>query len=413
MSDTSASLASHDPEVLAAEYLKRRDALVRAADRLESLVNAWLTAEAINYLSVSARAKTVGSFVVKARRLNADGSVKYPKPLTDLTDLVGLRVITYLPAAVDQVCAIIEQQFQVEEKDDKGARNAARGEYGYASKHLLLRLTDERKALPEYADLCDLTFEVQVRTAGQHAWAEFEHDTRYKADDLGARRPDINRRFVLTAALVEMVDREFSEIDRIYQQAAGEASIAADVHPAEVSSATAERSSAAATSPSSLRQGNRTASTSPVSPQDRNSDEGRGAPPEPLREDLAQTHSSSTAEFNARSLPALLSRRYPTAVSSRKEHYENLARLLGSLGIRTASDLEAELADVDSTRVADAMVHQFPAGQVRRLEDDLLAARGSQFITSYGQTLGAQGTPRRTLENRWSKLLGARFTEPQ
>src|SRR3712207_8959618 len=44
---------------------------------------------------------------------------------------------------------------------------ASEGRFGYASRHLLLGLDGRR-------------VQVQVRTVLQHAWAEFEHATRYK-----------------------------------------------------------------------------------------------------------------------------------------------------------------------------------------------------------------------------------------
>lgn len=410
MTNSSPTPPLHNPERLAAEYEARRGSLAKGASQIESLTNMWLDAESVNYLSVTSRAKSTESFVSKACRIK-DGVSKYPAPFTDLTDLVGLRVITYLPAAVDQVCHILEEQLDVTENEDKGKRTAERGEYGYASRHLLARLTTQRAALPEYADLRDLTFEIQVRTAGQHAWAEFEHDTRYKAHDLGLHKPDIDRRFVLTAALIEMIDREFSEIDRIYQRVASGAPVAADVRAVEDSSPDAERITAAATSSSIPRS--RTKVGPPRTPQERTEPRPSGEPgPSADTTTPPSTETSSEGLLDARSLPAILSKRYAGAVSSRKEHYENLSRLLSTLGIRAASDLESEVANIDSNKVADAMAHQFPAGQVRRLEDDLLAARGPRFITSYGNALGAQGTPRRTLENRWTKLVRAGFTGP-
>ena len=62
----------------------------------------------------------------------------------------------------------------------------------------------------------------------QHAWAEFEHDIRYKGTIPDEHVPDFDRRFTLAAGLLELADREFSTIrDRL--QAGHRPSAGADV----------------------------------------------------------------------------------------------------------------------------------------------------------------------------------------
>ena len=57
---------------------------------------------------------------------------------------------------------------------------------------------------------------VQVRTVLQHAWAEFEHEIRYKGTIPEQDAPELDRRFTLAAGLLELADREFTEIrDRL------------------------------------------------------------------------------------------------------------------------------------------------------------------------------------------------------
>ena len=57
---------------------------------------------------------------------------------------------------------------------------------------------------------------MQIRTVLQHAWAEFEHDIRYKGTIPEEHVPDLDRRFTLAAGLLELADREFSQIrDRL------------------------------------------------------------------------------------------------------------------------------------------------------------------------------------------------------
>ena len=58
--------------------------------------------------------------------------------------------------------------------------------------------------------------QVQLRTVLQHAWAEFEHDIRYKGNVPPEHASEFDRRFTLAAGLLELADREFSLIrDRL------------------------------------------------------------------------------------------------------------------------------------------------------------------------------------------------------
>ena len=52
---------------------------------------------------------------------------------------------------------------------------------------------------------------MQIRTVLQHAWAEFEHDIRYKraTKDLD---PQVDRAFTLAAGLIELADQQFDQI---------------------------------------------------------------------------------------------------------------------------------------------------------------------------------------------------------
>ena len=63
---------------------------------------------------------------------------------------------------------------------------------------------------PEFSLFKDLCFEIQVRTALSHAWAEIEHDRGYK---LGGELPaHLKRRFNLLSGLLESADLEFNRL---------------------------------------------------------------------------------------------------------------------------------------------------------------------------------------------------------
>jgi hypothetical protein len=61
-------------------------------------------------------------------------------------------------------------------------------------------------------------------------------------------------------------------------------------------------------------------------------------------------------------------------------HYTWILEILAQLGVTTEEQLTEQLDGIDSAAVQAAMTHRFPAGTVRRLDDDLLAAKGSAYV---------------------------------
>ena len=197
------ALADKDPVRRAVRtYAERHPELRDTTDRFVALVTTLLDDAGINYVSVDGRAKSVASFAAKANR-SVDGRPLYSDPLEEITDQIGVRVITYLRSDVTAVADLLGDTLTVLDDRDMGQETASEGRFGYASRHLLV----SREAVRA---------QVQVRTVLQHAWAEFEHAIRYKGTIPEEHVPDLDRRFTLAAGLLELADREFSLIrDRL------------------------------------------------------------------------------------------------------------------------------------------------------------------------------------------------------
>ena len=161
------------------EYALSHPTLVAAGEQFLGLVTGILDDAGINYLSVTGRTKTVASFAEKARRTR-DGERLYEDPLREITDTIGVRVITYVHSDVAAVAGLLHDQVVVHDDRDMGRETAQEGRFGYASRHLLIGLDAAREGHAAYELLRGRSAQVQVRTVLQHAWAEFEHDIRYK-----------------------------------------------------------------------------------------------------------------------------------------------------------------------------------------------------------------------------------------
>jgi ppGpp synthetase/RelA/SpoT-type nucleotidyltranferase len=119
-----------------------------------------------------------------------------------ITDLIGIRVITYFADAVDRVGELVEQHLPVDFAHSTDKRRREATEFGYRSLHYVCRLG---APLPERA-----ACEIQVRTVLEHAWAEIEHDLGYKATE---EIPiPVRRRLSRLAGLLELADEEFGAI---------------------------------------------------------------------------------------------------------------------------------------------------------------------------------------------------------
>lgn len=195
-----------------AQYREVRGRYEDLSDTAQRIVLTALDTASIRVHSVEGRAKTIESFGVKASKVSATDPTrpKYANPLHDITDLAAIRVITFLPKVVQSVCNLIDEQFLVIEKSDKAQELLDEGRFGYQSVHYLVKMHPSRIRLPEYARFEGLTFEIQIRTLLQHAWAEMEHDIQYKSATVIPST--IRRRFIALAGMLEMADREFEAL---------------------------------------------------------------------------------------------------------------------------------------------------------------------------------------------------------
>jgi ppGpp synthetase/RelA/SpoT-type nucleotidyltranferase len=133
---------------------------------------------------------------------------KYAKPAQQLTDSIGVRVITYYRDDVDRVADRLKERFEInaEESTDR-RRQLDVQEFGYTSVQLIARLKHSEIQAPQYQALGGRWFEVQIRSILEHAWAEIEHEVVYKA---GVEYSDeVLRRFAALAAGLELLDGQF------------------------------------------------------------------------------------------------------------------------------------------------------------------------------------------------------------
>jgi ppGpp synthetase/RelA/SpoT-type nucleotidyltranferase len=174
--------------------------------RLQDLLPGLLEGAHIR-AQIEGRAKTLDSFTDKIKRKG------YRDPLQEMTDLVGLRIITQTLSDVDRVGELIEHEFDV----DHG-RSVSKPEvldpdrFGYVSTHYVVQLGPPRSGLAEWDAYVGRPFEIQIRTVLQHAWAIIDHRLNYKSRTEVPR--ELQRRLFRLSALLEVADDQLDEVEQ-------------------------------------------------------------------------------------------------------------------------------------------------------------------------------------------------------
>lgn len=170
-----------------------------------ALIENLLKSNQIDFLSVTGRVKDKKGCLEKIKRKS------YSDPRNQLTDICGIRIITYFESHVAQIEHRIREFFDIDEKNSRDQKSKLGDDkIGYRSVHFVCGLGPKRCKLPEYEPFKGLKFEVQIRTVLQHAWAELAHDRAYKFS--GTLPKDLQRRLNLYSGMLEVVDAGFDGI---------------------------------------------------------------------------------------------------------------------------------------------------------------------------------------------------------
>ncbi len=182
-------------QLLLQEFRDKRQELLQLDNHVFELISQTLKQQGLELNSIEHRIKTMESLAGKLERKGE----KYHQ-LSDITDLIGLRIVTFYTDDVDKVAAIISQLFDIDWSNSVDKRKLHDlNSFGYNSLHYICKLHEG-----------SFPFEIQIRTALQHTWSAIEHDIGYK----GAVKlpPQYRRQFSRLAGMLELADDEFSRL---------------------------------------------------------------------------------------------------------------------------------------------------------------------------------------------------------
>lgn len=195
-------MAAENYNEVRAAYIKERPLYQQLCQKCKALLESGLRETAVPG-QVEGRVKDLVSYLRKMLR-----NPEYLNGERPIQDKVGLRVVLPYSDDEESVRKVIEQFFEVDEREETVDRLGA-DRLGYLAVHYIVRVRGEFLDEEEQTLFDGVQAEIQVGSIAQRAWAEVSHELIYKgAVQIPVEYQRIINRLV---ALMEVFD---SEVER-------------------------------------------------------------------------------------------------------------------------------------------------------------------------------------------------------
>lgn len=199
------------------EFSRKAEQFHIFKESVYKLLHDILTDTDIKIMIIKKRVKEKDSIkdkIINKAKKNKDA--KLYSNLSDIHDIVGLRIVVYLENDIDRVTQTIKNEFKVDKENSIDKRQHEYDRFGYLSNHLVLEIDDNRVKQTEYKKFKNIKFELQIRSGLQDVWAEIEHKLGYKSKStLPYSKKRMLSRF---AANLELIDKGFIDLKENNEQ---------------------------------------------------------------------------------------------------------------------------------------------------------------------------------------------------
>ncbi|GAA3397526.1 hypothetical protein [Cryptosporangium minutisporangium] len=337
-------------------YAKDQAFLGEAAQETKRFLEELALDGSIDVHLVQARAKTLASYTDKSLKRKKDGTARYADPSTQIHDCVAARVIVYTLRARNDLAELIVTRCDWRERRNPGDFK----HNGYDSEHIVISGIRDSEVRRRYKALTDYlgkyqALEIQLRSVAGHAWAEYEHDIRYKSgayreladDDRGL----VDKYFIEAGGMRRYMDEIFDKIEELIRP---HGAVPTDESVIDLD--------------------------------------------EPSPETL------NSNPLDAAALGALIANRFPGDEPGDSLLQALILDQLSALEVTTIGQLEAALSDIEEGHVAKLMDYPTTTTGLRKLDDELLAIFRDRYVET------AEGEDRQQLLRLRLRRVRGRFT---
>ena len=193
-------------QMILEEYQENLEVFQKIETIVREQIDKIIRENGLYVTAVESRIKTEKSL---AGKLELKGK-KYAT-LSDITDIVGARIVAFYTDEVDKISALLDKTFTIDHENSVDKRKMlSLDQFGYMSLHYICSIPPTLYSDPFHPEINGYRFEIQIRTALQHVWATMNHDTGYKS---GVEVPlEYRRTLNRLAGLLELADEQFSNI---------------------------------------------------------------------------------------------------------------------------------------------------------------------------------------------------------
>lgn len=188
----------YDIDKLLEEYDIRKENSKPLIDEVKYILYRAINKENIKIHSLIQRIKGFDSFLDKSKRKG------FKHPFNAVHDLIGFRIICLFLEDINKIGELLNKEFNIFGTEDK-SKEMRYNVFGYMASHYKAKLKDE-STLTGLAK--DYTFEIQVRTIAQDAWASLSHYLEYKKESV--LPINLKRDFYALSGLFYIADTHFS-----------------------------------------------------------------------------------------------------------------------------------------------------------------------------------------------------------
>ncbi len=156
-----------DTRALYSEYQKNYRSFFDLAEAARSILSQELSKANIKIHSLPFRVKSFNSFIEKIQKED------FQRPFTEVKDLVGIRAVCLFSSDIKEIAVVSKNVFAILEEDNKFLNNAPNS-FEYLDHKFIAKLKDE--SVPFHLkESTNHSFEIQIRTIAQDAWASISH----------------------------------------------------------------------------------------------------------------------------------------------------------------------------------------------------------------------------------------------